>query len=135
MKKLTLTVLVLTCLCRIAVSQSTDTLESYTTKWVEGEAPHIDGHLDDAAWSQVEWGGGQFRQSNPNPGKAASVITKFKILYDAHNLYIGFRCFDPQPDKIVRRMSRRDGFEGDWVEINIDSYNDKRTAVSITSSV
>ena len=32
-------------------------------------------------------------------------------------------------------MSRRDGFEGDWVEINIDSYNDKRTAFSFTTSV
>src|SRR5436190_1758239 len=28
-----------------------------------------------------------------------------------------------------------DGFEGDWVEINIDSYADKRSAFSFTSSV
>ena len=32
-------------------------------------------------------------------------------------------------------MSRRDSFDGDWVEINIDSYNDKRSAFSFTSSV
>lgn len=32
-------------------------------------------------------------------------------------------------------MSRRDGFEGDWVEINIDSYHDLRTAFSFTLSV
>jgi hypothetical protein len=32
-------------------------------------------------------------------------------------------------------MSRRDGFEGDWVEINIDSYHDKRSGFSFTSSV
>lgn len=31
-------------------------------------------------------------------------------------------------------MSRRDGFEGDWVEVNIDSYNDKRTTFSFTIS-
>jgi hypothetical protein len=35
----------------------------------------------------------------------------------------------------VRRMSRRDSFEGDLVEINIDSYYDKRTAFSFTASV
>jgi len=74
MKKFTL-IIFLACSYAIAVSQSTDTLEAYTTKWVQGEPPRIDGHLDDAAWDQVEWGGGQFRQSNPNPGKAASVIT------------------------------------------------------------
>jgi len=32
-------------------------------------------------------------------------------------------------------MSRRDSFEGDMVEINIDSYYDKRTAFSFTASV
>ncbi|HEY9487675.1 MAG TPA: DUF5916 domain-containing protein, partial [Chryseosolibacter sp.] len=75
------------------------------------------------------------RQVNPDKGKAASVQTKFKILYDVKNLYVLFRCYDPEPSTIARRMSRRDGFEGDWVEINIDSYYDKRTAFSFTSSV
>ena len=65
----------------------------------------------------------------------ASVQTKFKILYDDKNLYILFKNFDPEPDKIVSRMSRRDGFEGDLVEVNIDSYNDKRTAFSFSASV
>ena len=32
-------------------------------------------------------------------------------------------------------MSRRDGFDGDWVEVNIDSYFDQRTAFSFTASV
>ena len=31
-------------------------------------------------------------------------------------------------------MGRRDDFPGDWVEINIDSYNDDRTAFSFTAS-
>jgi hypothetical protein len=112
-----------------------DTLKSYTTARLKGDAPHIDGLLNDAAWEQVEWGGGDFRQWQPDKGKPASVQTKFKILYDAKNLYVGIRCLDPEPDKIVRRMSRRDSFEGDMVEINIDSYNDKRTAFSFTASV
>jgi hypothetical protein len=118
-----------------AVFAQSDTLKSYTTAWVKGEAPHIDGKLDDAAWNVVEWSGGDFRQINPDKGKPASVQTKFKIIYDAKNLYVGIRCLDPEPDKIARRMSRRDSFEGDMVEINIDSYNDKRTAFSFTASV
>ena len=55
-----------------------------------------------------------------------------KIIYDAKNLYVAFRCYDAEPEEIVKRLSRRDGFEGDWVELNIDSYNDNRTGFSFT---
>ena len=113
----------------------TDSTKRYTSARVAGDAPDIDGRSDDPAWLQVEWVGGDFRQISPDAGKPASVQTKFKILYDAKNLYVLFRNYDPEPDKIVSRMSRRDGFEGDMVEINIDSYNDKRTAFSFTCSV
>jgi hypothetical protein len=112
-----------------------DTIKSYTTARVKGESPNIDGRLDDEAWNQVPWGGGDFIEVNPDAGAAPTVQTKFKILYDSKNLYIAFKNLDPDPSKIVSRMSRRDGFEGDWVEINIDSYFDKRTAFSFTSSV
>ncbi|MFQ5676702.1 MAG: DUF5916 domain-containing protein, partial [bacterium] len=61
--------------------------------------------------------------------------TAFKILYDENNLYIGVRAFDTEPEKIVRRVTRRDRFDGDWVEINIDSYFDHRTAFSFTINV
>lgn len=110
-------------------------LKTYTTARLDGEPPDIDGNADDAAWSQVPWGGGDFTQTSPDAGAAPSVQTYFKMLYDDKNLYILFRNMDPDPSKIVSRMSRRDGFDGDWVEINIDSYYDKRTAFSFTSSV
>jgi hypothetical protein len=112
-----------------------DSLKTYTTKLVEGAPPIIDGLINDAAWDQVEWSDDSFRQVNPDKGKPASVRTKFKIMYDAKNLYAIFRCYDPEPDKIVKRMSRRDGFDGDYIEIHIDSYYDKRTAFSFTTSV
>jgi hypothetical protein len=119
----------------INVEAQSDTIKSYTTARVSGEVPQIDGVLTDPAWDQVPWGGGDFIQLQPDAGAQPTVQTKFKILYDAKNLYIAFKCYDPEPDKIVSRMSRRDGFEGDFVEINIDSYFDKRTAFSFTSSV
>lgn len=119
----------------IVAHAQTDSTKRYTTAWVQGTPPVIDGLLNDEAWDQVEWTGGDFRQVNPDKGKPASVQTKFKILYDAKNLYAIFRCYDPEPDKIVKRMSRRDSFDGDWVELHIDSYYDKRTAFSFTSSV
>ncbi len=107
--------------------------KQYITALAE-KAPEIDGSLQDEAWSTVEWGG-DFTQLEPNKGAAPSQKTAFKILYDAKNLYVAIRAYDTEPDKIVKRMSRRDGFEGDWVEINIDSYFDHRTAFSFTASV
>lgn len=110
-------------------------VKSYTTNWVKGEAPRIDGLPNDPAWEQVEWGGGDFVQRSPDDGQAPSQQTKFKILYDAKNLYILVKALDDDPSKIVSRMSRRDGFDGDMIEVNIDSYFDKRTAFSFTASV
>ena len=106
----------------------------YYLQKVNGQGPTIDGYLDDPSWKSVSWGGG-FIQLTPSEGEAPTQETQFKILYDDRNLYVAFRCFDKEPDKVVSRMSRRDGFEGDWVEINIDSYNDKRSAFSFTTSV
>jgi len=108
--------------------------KSYLTARVNGVAPLLDGLISEAAWNQVEWGG-DFVQFQPNEGEAPSQPTNFKILYDDKNLYVAIRAFDSEPEKIVKRMSRRDGFAGDWVEINIDSYFDKRTAFSFTASV
>lgn len=106
----------------------------YNTRRISEGTPRIDGLIDDRAWSIVEWSGG-FIQRSPNDGEAATQKTQFKILYDDNNLYILIRAFDTEPDKIVERMSRRDGFDGDRVEVNIDSYFDKRTAFSFTASV
>lgn len=118
--------------CQYAQEQKEPT-KAYTTAWTQSEIV-IDGKLDDEAWQQVEWGG-DFVGHEPEYNAKPSQDTQFKILYDAKFLYVGVRAFDTEPDKIVRRMSRRDGFDGDWVEINIDSYNDKRTAFSFTASV
>lgn len=43
-------------------------------------------------------------------------------------LYVAIQCLDAEPDKIVKRLSRRDNIQGDWVAIGFDSYFDKRTA-------
>ncbi|MBN1650441.1 MAG: carbohydrate binding family 9 domain-containing protein, partial [Bacteroidales bacterium] len=106
----------------------------YTTTRIQGNAPRIDGHLDDAAWNQVEWEN-DFTQYQPFNGGIASQQTAFKILYDNNFLYIAVRAFDSIPSDIVNRMSRRDGFQGDWVEIAFDSYHDYSTGYSFTASV
>jgi len=106
--------------------------KKYTTQSLGAyAAPTINGILEDEAWNLVEWGS-DYIEWQPDENTPPSYQTQFKILYDSKNLYIGVRCFDDEPDKIVKRLSRRDGFDGDWVEFNIDSYFDKRTAFSFT---
>ena len=104
---------------------------TYTTKKIQGQAPRIDGILNDEAWDQVRWSG-DFLQREPYENQPATEDTEFKVAYDDNNIYFALRCFDSAPDSIVKRMSRRDGFEGDWIEVNIDSYHDLRTAFSFT---
>ncbi len=108
--------------------------KQYHTQKTGSASIKLDGIPDEAAWEGVTWGG-DFTQYQPNEGKAPSQPTSFKILYDEKFLYVGYRCSDAAPDSVIKRMSRRDEFPGDWVEINIDSYNDKRTAFSFSLSV
>ncbi len=120
----------------LAAQDAIDSIDqkSYYTSKINNSTPTIDGRLNDLAWQSVEWGG-DFIQQEPYEGNSPTQKTAFKIIYDDKYLYAAFRCYDTEPSKIVRRMSRRDGFEGDWVELNIDSYHDLRTAFSFTISV
>ena len=107
----------------------------YTTASVAGgEGITIDGTLDEAGWNAVEWTT-DYVEFEPDVGTAPTEQTKMKIIYDEKNLYVAFKCYQADPSSIEKRMGRRDDFPGDWVEINIDSYNDDRTGFSFTASV
>ena len=106
----------------------------YTTASVAEQEPiKIDGIFDDAAWSVVEWTT-DYVEFEPDVGTDPTQQTKMKIAYDAKNLYVAFKCYESDKSKLEKRMGRRDDFPGDWVEINIDSYNDDRSGFSFTAS-
>ncbi|MCD4747085.1 MAG: carbohydrate binding family 9 domain-containing protein, partial [Bacteroidales bacterium] len=115
----------------LGYSQDTIQKKSYQTQKIVNSPIVIDGVMDDESWNLVEWGG-DFIQQRPYEGKLPSQPTYFKILYDDNNLYVGVLNYDSVPGEIDRRMCRRDDFEGDFIEINIDSYNDQMTAFSFT---
>src|SRR5690349_5458052 len=117
----------------IAQSDSAIQRKKYFTQRLSGTIT-LDGNPNEEAWNAVEWGG-DFTQWQPNEGKAPHQPSNFKILYDDHFLYVAYQCHDVSSDSIEKRMSRRDQFPGDWIEINIDSYHDQRTAFSFTISV
>jgi hypothetical protein len=123
------------CIAQFAYGQETTTTTTvpkriYNTKRVV-KAPVLDGILTDETWNAVEWAG-DFKEFMPDEGKEPTQKTKFKIIYDEKNIYVAVRCYDTEPDKIVNRLSRRDGNDGDWVEINLDSYHDLRTGFAFT---
>ena len=95
----------------------------------------IDGKLDDLAWrdQSTSWST-DFTQRLPNEGASASAPTQFKVLYDDKFLYVGVLCEENDIKNINRWMSRRDGYNGDWIEIILDTYHDRRTAFSFTLS-
>ena len=124
-------------LCTSLFAQSNLTLapvekKRYHTQAVEANAVKLDGVPDEAAWKQVTWAG-DFVEYQPDENTPPAHPTRFKIIYDHKFLYIAYDCKDVR-DSIIRRMGRRDEFPGDWVEINIDSYHDLRTAFSFTLS-
>lgn len=120
----------------LTIVAQTDTLKIekriYTTKLLK-HVPVIDGEINEEAWNVVEWSS-DFTQKEPDEGKPPAYQTKFKVMYDAKYLYIAIRAFDEEPDLIQRRLSRRDGFAGDRVNVIIDSYHDKRTAFVFTTT-
>ena len=96
-------------------------------------APVIDGLMNDDCWNLVEWSS-DFTQSQPVENKPPSQQTAFKILYDNDNLYMFVRCYDTEPDKISKIMSRRDNFNGDMIFVEFDSHNDKQTDFLFSAS-
>jgi hypothetical protein len=103
----------------------------YTTSRLVTEKPVIDGKLDDECWKKGTWAG-DYHQFVPNEGAKPTYPTELNIQYDDKNLYIAFRAFDGEPDKIVRMAGVRDETVGDMVGVTFDSYRDYRTGFEFT---
>jgi len=94
----------------------------------------LDGKLNEPAWQQTPMQD-NFMQTDPIPGGAPSDRTEVRVLYNNEYLYIGFRCFDSLPDKIVRLNLDRDVCcQDDGTAIIIDTYNDKNTGTMFSSN-
>ncbi len=101
----------------------------YNATKIKGSPPSIDGILDEPVWKTASPATG-FIQYEPHERAEPASQTEFRILYDNNNLYIGIRAYEENPEEIVSRMTRRDNIDGDVVMVQIDSYNDNRTAFS-----
>jgi hypothetical protein len=97
---------------------------------VRTETPlKVDGLLNDPAWQNALFQG-QFTQREPEEGAPASEKTEVGFLYNEKYLYIGVKCYDSEPEKIIAREMRRDAIvdDDDYFEIVLDTYHDHRSA-------
>jgi hypothetical protein len=89
----------------------------------------IDGDLSDAGWQAAavlplpyEW--------QPGDNIPAPIETECLVTYDLHNLYVAFRCYDPEPKKVRARLMDRDDTDtlilDDHVSFMVDAFNDER---------
>ena len=89
--------------------------------------PVIDGRLDDECWSQAQVTSGFIAFRTEAPAKEQTFV---RILYDDQNLYVGFECIEPDPNRIVAMERKYDQpLKGeDMVEIRLDTFHDRRSA-------
>ena len=91
------------------------------------QPPVIDGRDDDPVWREAAPVTG-FQEWRPSEGGPPKLPTEAKIAYDAANLYVFVRAFDPHPDSIITVLARRDYFTpSDKIWLFLDSYHDRRT--------
>lgn len=95
------------------------------------EAPKIDGILNDAAWQNAPIAT-DFVERQPNNGKPIpdSLKTEVKIVYDDLGIYFGATMKDPQPDKIPKELTERDGIgNDDFFFVLLNGYNDRQQSL------
>ena len=95
----------------------------------------VDGKLDEPAWSQATMADG-FVQTEPDEGKPTTERTEAFLFYDNDKLYVGFKCFDGEPGRIVRRFDTHDArTNSDSVNIFLDPFGDRRTGYFFSLNV
>ena len=140
MKNLTRTVIVLFLLLFITIvhakpqlsnEQYMPTIDQWGYRvintWNASAKIKIDGCLKEDDWQKITFQG-HFKQREPFFDEPATEKTLVGILQDKENLYIGIKCYDSEPDKIIAREMRRDSplDSDDFFQIVIDTYHDKR---------
>lgn len=92
----------------------------------------IDGVLSENDWLKSDIAT-DFIQRDPEEGKLETERTEIRVLYDDEYIYFGCTMYDKEPNKITRRLAKRDNeINADMISIRIDSYHDHLTCYEFT---
>src|SRR5688572_15401119 len=99
------------------------------------EPLRIDGRLDEPLYISVA-PISDFVQMEPDEGMPATERTDVWIAFDGESLYVTFRCWESQPERVVAKEMRRDHptlWSGDdQVSFFLDTFQDRRNGVEFT---
>jgi hypothetical protein len=88
----------------------------------------IDGHINEKAWEDALLLPVNIEIA-PGENVEAPVRTQCLILYNDSYLYVGFKAYDPHPNRIRAHLSDHDTImSDDYVAIFLDTFNDKNRA-------
>ncbi len=111
-----------------------DTLKTAEARRTTGKI-EVDGNLIESDWQTAPAING-FRQTSPAEGEVPTESTTVKALYDDAAIYFGFWCYDKEPSRIIKQLTRRDRYtESDQVIVRIDSHHDHQTAYYFSVNV
>ncbi len=88
----------------------------------------LDGKLDDAIYTRVT-AVSDFIQQVPDEGEPATEKTEAWVFFDDRNIYVGMRCWDSHPERMVVNEMRRDNFgiyQNESVTVVFDTFYDRR---------
>lgn len=108
--------------------------ETYALK--TDEPINVDGLLNESVWKKAQEAG-DFIQFQPERGEPSTFKTAVRILYDDKYIYFGFLCYDPEPEKIAARMTKRDTDikSDDSVYVFIDTFHDRRSCYYVATNL
>lgn len=89
----------------------------------------LDGILNEGPWERATLLNG-FSQFQPVDGLPAEDSTQVLVWYSSTAMYFGIRAFESHGSPRATRASRDKIFSDDKVEILIDTFNDRRRAMS-----
>jgi hypothetical protein len=95
-------------------------------------AKSVHAHVVTGPISEMDWEKAEllttFVQREPSEGTAATFETEARVIADGAALHVIVDAKDPDPEKIVGYLTRRDeDSQSDWIHLFIDSYHDRRT--------
>src|SRR5690349_1879497 len=111
---------------------------STTVRAVRVQVPlKIDGALDEPLYANVA-PISDFIQQEPHEGEPATEKTEMWVAFDNDNIYVSFRCWETEPDRVVANEMRRDGpnmWQGnDLVAFSFDTFHDGRNSFNFITN-
>lgn len=95
------------------------------------ESPDIDGRLTEPFWASASVAT-DFVERMPDNLEPVpdSLKTEVRIAYDDKGIYFGAKMFDPEPGKIRKELTQRDGIgNDDFFFILLNGYNDHQQSM------